>query len=57
MTKSTKCDSRFTPFFESFLVLSLVNNQIRWAIYPPDALGNPTDFDGSRDFARMGLIL
>jgi hypothetical protein len=30
-----------------------MNNQIRWAIYPPDALGNPTDFDGRRDFAGM----
>lgn len=53
MIKATAGEPKFTPFFESFLILSLMNNQIRWVIYPPEASGNPTDFDGHREFLDM----
>lgn len=57
MVKATRGNSEFTPFFESFLILSLVNNQIKWAIYPPDVSGKPTDFDGRRDIQGMDVDL
>lgn len=53
MVKATAGNSGFTPFFESFVILCQMNNQIRWAIYPPSSLGKPTDFEGRRDFKGM----
>jgi hypothetical protein len=53
MDKIDSGNLRLTPFVESFLILCQMNNQIHWALYPPESVGNATDFVGRRDFKNM----